>query len=438
MKLENRVLFVKGIFALAIIFAMHPSILDMNHRFVERRYESPALPAPMVNDEQIEDREIYKITHQYREGIQRQGVNYKETFNLDRRRDWSFEPFNVGIHGASKASPAVDDSGVYVGTDASWFYAFDHDGNLRWKHFVGNSLPGIHSTAALDEKFVYFAAYNGLLYKFTKDEGKMVWAIDLGDANGASPALHGEHIYLAVETNNRPPNGYVAKVSRTSGKIVWRSPWLGQQAHSSPTLDLEKNQLYLGANNGKLFALSLQDGSLIWEQNIGGEIKGTVTLIRDRIIFASWNGFVEARRTSDGSKIWQHDLGDKSQSSATFVPDSDLVIIGANSGWMKAFHVESGEVAWQIQTGWNRLRASALVIREDRESPSNFANVRDSRWIALMPCEELKLCAMDANSGRILKKYELSSVFTAVPVVHSKGLYLAQDQVGGFLRLKGK
>ncbi len=428
MKLEYSVLLAKLLAVIAVIFVAYPKILDPDSIFTHVKYELPALPAPIYSDKYMAtlNEDLLSVTYQYRGGVEHLGYSDSRKLRVKLEEDWRTDLLNVAVHGASKASPAVDKSGAYIGSDSSWFYAYNHDGSLKWKHYVANSAAGIHSTAALDKKYVYFTAYNGVLYKFEKKSGAMIWTIDLGDATGASLVLLNEHIYTAVETSG-PPNGYVVKVDRRTGEITWRSPWLGEQAHSTPTIDVERGRIYLGANNKKLFALSLEDGSKIWEVEIGGEIKGTVTLVRDRVIFASWNGLVEARSVEDGTQLWKYDIEDRSQSSATYVPGEDLALIGGNSGRFVALHVQTGAEKWRYETGFNRLRASALVIRNQD---------RPKQWLAWMPCAADWLCAVNASSGKILKEYELSTHLTGVPAVFGGALYVALDAAGGLVRYR--
>lgn len=431
MTFANLLLFIKFLGSILIVFYIHPNLLNMDRLFELVLYEKPALPKSLLSSNGKyfikSGNKNSRVTSQYRGDIAHTGVDSENTVPLSLVPDWNLDLLNVRIHGASKASPAIDNTGVYVGADSSWFYALSHNGKVKWKHFIGDSAPGIHSTAALDEEFVYFAGYNGILYKFEKETGKMHWTIDLGDAIGASIAIHGDYLYTAIETTSRPVDGYVAKVARKDGAIVWRSPWLGQQAHSTPTIDIARDQIYLGANNKKIFALSEKDGSLIWEQDVGGEVKGTLTLVRDRIVFASWSGKLEARHVQDGRLLWSYDLGLKSQSSATYVPAEDSVVIGGNSGFIHSVDVETGRRNWQVDTGWGHLRASALLVGDDSER---------KRWNLWMPCSEFTICALRPKDGRILKRIELSSQLTGVPVAFGDSLYLALDEDGGLLRLK--
>ncbi|RYZ79355.1 MAG: hypothetical protein EOP06_27375, partial [Proteobacteria bacterium] len=107
----------------------------------------------------------------------------------DLKLMWSSEPFNIGIHAASKASPAVDLSGVYAGGDNSWFYAWDPSGEVRWKTYLAESSRGIHSTASLDGASVFVGSYRGAVYRFAKETGALEWSRIVGNTIGASPLL---------------------------------------------------------------------------------------------------------------------------------------------------------------------------------------------------------------------------------------------------------
>ena len=129
---------------------------------------------------------------------------------------------NVGIHNASKSSPTVDDSGIYIGSDGGWFWKMNHDGKILWSFYVPGAENGIHGSPAMDDKKVYIGAYNGFLYALDKMNGDLVWANPVGDYVGASPLLAGGFLYISGETSH--PDGFVAKIDCNTGEVLWDFP----------------------------------------------------------------------------------------------------------------------------------------------------------------------------------------------------------------------
>ncbi|MCM2280915.1 MAG: PQQ-binding-like beta-propeller repeat protein, partial [Bdellovibrionaceae bacterium] len=144
------------------------------------RYGLGYRPVPRAMPERPEQGEPKATTFLYRGDPARRGGALNSDSNDFRytrvEATWRRENGNVGIHNASKASAAVDASGVYIGGDSGWFFAYDHEGRLKWKFHVAGAARGIHGTPALDEDFVYLGAYNGRLYKLRKTTGEVEWA----------------------------------------------------------------------------------------------------------------------------------------------------------------------------------------------------------------------------------------------------------------------
>jgi len=382
------------------------------------------LGAPEITDAQraAEFSDPPQMTSCYRDNPSRDGTVRTAALSVDLKLDWKVPFINLGIHSASKSSPAVDSTGIYVGSDSAWLYAYDRDGRLRWRRFAPDAAWGIHSTAALDQKKVYFSAYNGVTYALDKKTGRLLWSTKLGDLIGSSPVISGGALYTSVE-KSRPPNGYVAKISPFDGSVIWRSPDLGEQAHSSPVLNEKDGLLHVGANNGDFFGIDLQTGQVRWKFSEGRPIKDTAALVGRSVCFGSWSGKFYCLEASSGKKIWQAQLDSKSRTSPTYIPDLDYLITASESGTIYALKLADGSVAWQIKTGINLLISSSLALKDSKKETA--------QWIVWDSCEKYSLCAIDAKSGSILKKYDMGGFLTSVPVYFENRLYLSLNLDGG-------
>lgn len=375
-------------------------------------------PFPLVES----SNRIEPVTFNFRSDVGRQGW---ENFVLspELSESWRFHALNVGVHGASKASPAVDDSGVYVGGDGAWFYAFELDGRKRWQIHFSRAAKGIHATASLDQNSVYLGAYDGRLYRVDKASGEVLWTLHLGIALGSSTVLHEGVLYVGVETAH--PDGYVIAVRAETGEILWTSKWLGGHPHSSPALWPEKSLLFIGANSSRLFAFDMKTGQEVWHSLSEGPIKGTPMVFEGRVYVASWGRKVFALDGLSGEVIWETYLGDASQSSTTLVPPTREIIVATSNGggyWLSA---DTGAIRHSVRFDGLRGLFSASVTRGPAGS-----------WIAWMPCESSSLCAWDAIRARPLRKWDFEGPLTGIPTVTPDGLYVAFSAPTGLVALK--
>lgn len=363
-------------------------------------------------------------TSQYRENFAKTGRSDQFLDCLDPKLEWEKAPLNVGVHSASKASPAVDDSGIYVGSDTGWFFAYNLDGSLRWKFYSGAALRGIHATAALDQESVYVGTYEGILYSLSKETGDIRWFRKLGLAMGASPTFFQGSLYVSVELS-LPYDGFLARISANDGSLLWSSRLYGEQGHSSPSVNAEEGLVYTAANNGKLLAFDVETGNLKWEAGARMAIKSSVAVAGSVVTATSWDHYIYAFNKSTGDLIWSDDLGERSQSSPAYDSQSSLVIYGIEKKGFQATHVLTGQNIWQIPFLERNLITSPVITFDKKLNKS----------IVWIPCADRTFCSADAKTGKVYSRIRLPANYTSVPVPFKNAVYLALNSPGGLVKL---
>jgi outer membrane protein assembly factor BamB len=334
-------------------------------------------------------------------------------------------PFNVDIHGASKSSPTVDDSGVYLGSDTGWFWKMDHEGKKLWSFYVPGSNNGIHASAAIDDKKVYIATYNGFIYALDKEDGSLVWANPVGQYVGASPLLAGGALYISAETGH--PDGILVKLDCNSGETQWASKWLGGHSHSSPAYDQKNKALLVGANSGRFFAFNEENGHTLWQEQFQGQIKGTPMIWDGTAYFGSWDKNYHAYDIKTGEKRWTKYMGGRIQTSLTYVPDSNIGVTNTKVGEIIGISLTDGEILWRLRHG-DRNHQFSILVTEDPERPGEY--------LAWSRCKEFQLCTLDAKTGKLLNNIDLPGSFTSVPFAWKNRIYISLDRNQGLIILE--
>ena len=350
---------------------------------------------------------------QFRHDPKRQGALLTAQPSAQAKIVEHIYPINVGIHGASKASPAIDETGIYIGSDTGFFWKMDFSGKILWSFYAANSKNGFHGTAALDNKKAYIGAYDGFMYAFDKMTGKLSWANPVGDFVGASPLLADGALYISVETGN--PNGLVTKLDCNTGETLWNSQWLGGHSHSSPTFDAENDLVLTGANSGRVYAFDNQTGDTRWELQVGGPIKGTLSIHKGVTYFGAWDKMYYAVETKTGEKLWRLPVGGRIQTSLTLVPELNLGITNTPVGKLVAIDLTSGEVQWSDEHGDKNHYFSVLVTGK-KDSKGSLVWAR---------CGESQLCVYDGKTGKKLNQLKLPGSFTGVPVAYKNRIYIS-------------
>ncbi|MFZ2448545.1 MAG: PQQ-binding-like beta-propeller repeat protein [Syntrophobacteraceae bacterium] len=323
---------------------------------------------------------------------------------------------NVGIHTASKASPVVEDGVIYVGADSGTFYAInDSDLSVKWTFQVRKSAEeGIHCTAAIDDKHVFVGDYAGWLYAFDKATGRLSWQTELGESIGASPVIWDDRVCVGVETT--APDGFLSCVDRKTGKLLFNSPRFGDHTHSTPTIDVETGQVFLGANSSSFYGLNGANGKIQWSVKTKGEIKSTAALFDGFLLFTSWDGHLFKVSRKTGEVAWRFQTRDLSMSSPAVDPDSRMVFFGSDDGYLYAVGFDDGKEKWRFRTSGPISSSPVIVSRRDGAGKMVIFGSRD-RF----------LYGLDEKTGARLWSFVTQGPVTGVPAIKNGRIYVSGD-----------
>ena len=216
-------------------------------------------------------------------------------------------PLSLGAEAtASVASDSVGN--IYIGTQNGIFQAVDPNGENIWSYNVG--APVYSSAIISSENTLYVTNTNGRLYAFdlnTINPGNVVykWIIETNGAVSSTPALDDiNNIYIANE------DGQLIKINDDgiNGNVIWTFESGSAIIESSPLIDSNYN-VYFGCTNGRVYSVN-NSGQLNWMSDEFDPIKSTGALfesdeIQSRIYIGSDNGKLYALSTDDGIVLWQ-------------------------------------------------------------------------------------------------------------------------------------
>lgn len=338
---------------------------------------------------------------------------------------WRRPNGNIGVHGASKSSPVVDESGVYVGGDSGWFLAYDLNGNLKWRFRVATPARGIHGTASTDQNYIYFGTYSGRIYKLDKNSGELIWVRQIGEALGASPLRVENDIYVSTEMADIP-NGFLAKIDAATGALQWRTEFYGEQGHSSPVWDKENKAVIVGANNGFLSSYNSESGNLRWKIFLEKPIKSTTTLIDGLIYVTNLSDRFSVVSARDGQLVESINIGSSSMGSPTLMPKAKLLVFSTkDSGEIIGYSMQSKKIEWRLKSPQQGGMKGSGVSFLDSEGKDNI----------LIPCELKKLCWINAK-GKVLQKISAEGVISGVPWLKDNFVFFSENEPGDLVQYR--
>lgn len=181
---------------------------------------------------------------------------------------WSFQTGGKNVW----AGPSVAGGIVYVGADDENLYALDAGSGAKvWSYNAGTPIV---NTPAVVNGVVYLGA--GALYALSASDGRQLWS-GLATAAGvtASPAVSGGRVYVGAYTPGvrGTPNFYAFNAGGCGAAYcspLW-SAVVGLPPAAPGELDgiqssaaVANGSVYVGAPDGKLYALDPANGSVRW------------------------------------------------------------------------------------------------------------------------------------------------------------------------------
>jgi serine/threonine protein kinase/outer membrane protein assembly factor BamB len=195
------------------------------------------------------------------------------------------------------------------------------------------------------------------LYALNADNGRIIWRHPgtAGQLGVSSIATTGNSIYTLTCTGSWPINYGVAAYNARTGALLWEMPptitgsQFGTGAVYGPTVD--GNTLYVVDGNGKLYALNIANGRVLWTFPTGGA-PGGLAASGGTVYLASQNDSGSESSPSEiyavrsGRLIWRT----PSRGTITEGPViiGDLVYVIADTGGVSALHINSGDEAWNF------------------------------------------------------------------------------------------
>jgi outer membrane protein assembly factor BamB len=268
---------------------------------------------------------------------------------------------------------------VLIGGDKGQVLAFGEDGKLRWKYIVSSEVLGVPQV------------------------GDGVVVVRSGD-------------------------GHIAGLSVADGHRLWvyerSTPALVVRSHAGVTV--RRGVAYAGFAGGKLVAIKLADGSLLWENTVSqprgnteleriSDITSNPVVSDAQVCAISFQGRLACYEAGQGSPLWNREIG---SDKGLFILRKQLYV-GDARGAVYALDKDSGSTVWKNEQ---------LLLRD----PS--APYAQDHFIVVGDYEGF-LHGLSREDGRFVARIKLDgSAIQAAPVEMDDGL-LVQTRSGGIYSL---
>lgn len=256
---------------------------------------------------------------------------------------------------------------------------------------------------------------DGVLHAINKHTGHSYWDRRLGVLSASTPAVFGHTVYATVlSRSHRESGGRVTAVNYFNGSIVW-SRNLASKSESSPLFD--RGKLFVGSQNGTVYALAARTGKVLWTYHAGGAVKASPTLKNGLLYFGDYSGHVQAISEHSGRRVWIAGSGGALLGSGTFYSTAAVaygrVFIGNTDGRVYAYDTATGRLDWAHQTG-AYVYSSPAVTNAPGLGPTVYVGSYDGTFRAL-----------NARTGNVAWSYDAHGRISGSPTVVGRIVYFA-------------
>lgn len=131
---------------------------------------------------------------------------------------------------------------------------------------------------------------------------------------------------------------------------------------------VENGVAVVGTNSGRVYALDVHTGKVIWAKRQRGYIAATPAIAYGRVYVAAMDGTLTCYRMADGLRIWQASTGGSPIESSPLVV-ADQLYFGAWNGKLYSYDLRTGKLRWTFQAAGDikgsAAQAGNLVVVGD-------------------------------------------------------------------------
>ncbi len=299
----------------------------------------------------------------------------------------------------SNLHPAWQDSTVFAADRFGIVKALDAaDGKEKWKAnlsektgFFSKNLPALLSggvTAAGEH--IYIGSERAQVYALNSSDGTIAWQTKVAGEALSRPVVSDNLVLIHTS------NGMLQGLDQSNGAVKWTvnldMPALSLRGESAPATAF--GGAVVGGDNGRVSAVILNQGQLIWQQRISqpsgateidrlSDIDTTPVVVNGVVYALAYNGNLAALDLRSGQILWKREIG----SIKDFIVDGGHIYLVDQDDRVIAANSDGGVVIWRQSDLLHRNLTSPVlyngyIVVGDSEGYLHWMNTDDGRFVA--------------------------------------------------------
>ena len=213
------------------------------------------------------------------------------------------------------------------------------------------------------------------------DDPKLVWKVGIGKGNSSKFRLTSDPVVSNNKIFVMNSGSVVFKISNM-GLIEWKvnltPPFDAESDTSAGGVAYGAGKLFATTGFGELFAISPDDGAILWKQRFKAPINSAPTIIDNQVFVITANGQAFAIDVDTGRIRWQQQ---STLASATLLGGSSITSYGRlallpfDSGELTAVLKDSGVRIWSASVSTTRKGSARSNINSVTSDPIVFKDI---------------------------------------------------------------
>lgn len=224
-------------------------------------------------------------------------------------------------------------------------------------HFIGQSQ-------ASSDNWLSFRGnpqLTGVATSELPDNLELLWTFETEDGIESTAAVAAGTVYVGAL------DGYLYAVNLENGRLKWKYQASGE-IKSSPTVF--SNVVYFGDGMGVFHAVDAETGESRWTFETEAEIISSANVAQDRLLFGSYDQFLYCLSAEDGSLAWKFET--EGYVHGTPASINDAVVISGCDGYLRLINIADG--VEQQRIGLGDYVAASPAILNNRAYAGTFGN----------------------------------------------------------------
>ncbi|MFA6015099.1 MAG: outer membrane protein assembly factor BamB [Gallionellaceae bacterium] len=333
-------------------------------------------------------------------------VKFNETAKLEV--SWKQ---NVGKMGINVLTPAVTAESVLAANSQGMIYSFEKNtGKQLWRVNSGFAISG---AVGAGENIALVGGVKGEIAAYEVSSGKFLWKSKVSSEVQSAPKIS-EGIVVV-----RTGDGRIAGLNSQTGERLWlyerSTPAL--VARSNAGVTIRRGIVYAGFAAGKLAAISLHNGVIIWESSVS-QPRGSTELERisdiislpelndSQVCGVAFQGRIACFDADQGGSLWTRDIA----SDKGLTMSRKYLFLTESSGEVLGLDKLSGSSYWKNDQ--LHLRQTTAPLAQDRylavadyEGYVHTLNRDDGSFIARMRTDgsAINSAPVELNEGFVVQ-----------------------------------